>query len=187
MYILIKWWRTACIFLGLAFDHRLSVAQTETKTPHNELWKQRSLLRRRPFQIHFSNQKLEFPYITSSCSFSGWKLAPLQTKTGPGRHYCDVIWELQHLKSPATSLFVQPLRTTMLRVTGPLWGNHYWLVDSPHKWPVTRKTLPCHNVIIYRHDVTIYLTALQWRHNDHDDVWNHQPHECLRNRLSRHR
>ena len=29
--------------------------------------------------------------------------------------------------------------------------------------------------------------SLQWRHNDHDDVWNHQPHECLLNRLFRHR
>ena len=26
-------------------------------------------------------------------------------------------------------------------------------------------------------------TALQWRHNDHDGVLNHQPHGCLINRL----
>ena len=26
---------------------------------------------------------------------------------------------------------------------------------------------------------------LQWRHNDHDGVSNHQPHSCLRNRLFR--
>ena len=25
--------------------------------------------------------------------------------------------------------------------------------------------------------------ALHWRHNDHDGVSNHQPHDCLRNRL----
>ena len=29
--------------------------------------------------------------------------------------------------------------------------------------------------------------TLQWRHNDHDDVSNHQPHGCLRNRLFRRR
>ena len=29
--------------------------------------------------------------------------------------------------------------------------------------------------------------ALQWRHNDHDGVSNHQPHGCLLNRLFRRR
>ena len=29
--------------------------------------------------------------------------------------------------------------------------------------------------------------SLPWRHNDHDDVSNHQPHSCLRNRLFRRR
>ena len=30
-------------------------------------------------------------------------------------------------------------------------------------------------------------TSLHWRHNDHDDVSNHQPHGCLPNRLFRRR
>ena len=30
-------------------------------------------------------------------------------------------------------------------------------------------------------------SALQWRHNKHDGVSNHQPHECLLNRLFRRR
>ena len=30
-------------------------------------------------------------------------------------------------------------------------------------------------------------TSLQWRHNDHDEVWNHQPHGCLLKRLFRRR
>ena len=29
--------------------------------------------------------------------------------------------------------------------------------------------------------------TLKWRHNDHDGVWNHQPHGCLLNRLFRRR
>ena len=29
--------------------------------------------------------------------------------------------------------------------------------------------------------------TLHWRHNDHDGVWNHQPHGCLLNRLFRRR
>ena len=34
---------------------------------------------------------------------------------------------------------------------------------------------------------TCTLTSLWWRHNDHDSVSNHQPHECLLNRLFRRR
>ena len=30
-------------------------------------------------------------------------------------------------------------------------------------------------------------SSLQWRHNDHDGVPNYQPHDCLLNRLFRHR
>ena len=30
-----------------------------------------------------------------------------------------------------------------------------------------------------------YCSSLWWRHNDHDSVSNHQPHECLFNRLFR--
>ena len=32
-----------------------------------------------------------------------------------------------------------------------------------------------------------HTLSLQWRHNDHDGVSNHQPHGCLPNRLFRHR
>ena len=32
-----------------------------------------------------------------------------------------------------------------------------------------------------------HLYPLQWRHNDHGGVSNHQPHGCLLNRLFRHR
>ena len=28
-----------------------------------------------------------------------------------------------------------------------------------------------------------FLSPLQWRHNEHDGVSNHQPHDCLLNRL----
>ena len=31
------------------------------------------------------------------------------------------------------------------------------------------------------------MNSLQWRHNGHNDVSNHQPHHCLLNRLFRHR
>ena len=34
---------------------------------------------------------------------------------------------------------------------------------------------------------TNYLQKLQWRHNGHDSVSNHQPYDCLLNRLFRRR
>ena len=40
-----------------------------------------------------------------------------------------------------------------------------------------------HAICIDTHVVRILqcviIKALHWRHNDHDDVWNHQPHGCL--------
>ena len=33
----------------------------------------------------------------------------------------------------------------------------------------------------------VHTSPLQWRHNGHDDVSNHQPHDCLLNRLFRRR
>ena len=39
-------------------------------------------------------------------------------------------------------------------------------------------------------NIHVYSTSknsLHWRHNDHDDVSNHQPHGCLLNRLFRRR
>ena len=39
---------------------------------------------------------------------------------------------------------------------------------------------------MYSYDLDGCLT-LQWRHNDHDSVSNHQPHGCLLNRLFRRR
>ena len=35
--------------------------------------------------------------------------------------------------------------------------------------------------------VLINVTSLQWRHSEHDGVSNHQPHDCLLNRLFRRR
>ena len=36
-------------------------------------------------------------------------------------------------------------------------------------------------------DAVINITSLQWRHNEHNRVPNHQPHDCLLNRLFRRR
>ena len=52
------------------------------------------------------------------------------------------------------------------------FGNG-WVISS-HIWFMLRSNFIC-------------LGALWWRHNDHDSVSNHQPHECLLKRLFRRR
>ena len=41
------------------------------------------------------------------------------------------------------------------------------------------------NIMTYKH--CFFSLTLQWRYNDHDCVWSHQPHGCLLNRLFRRR
>ena len=47
----------------------------------------------------------------------------------------------------------------------------------------------CENVVLGNQLVNTWNTsctiALQWRHNGHDGISNHQPHHCLLNRLFR--
>ena len=59
---------------------------------------------------------------------------------------------------------------------------HRWLMNSPHKGPVTRKMFPYDDVIMQIHFI---CKSLHWRHNDHDGMSNHQPHGCLLNLLFR--
>ena len=40
-------------------------------------------------------------------------------------------------------------KTSKLRVTGLCVGIHRWPVNSPHKWPVTRKMFPFNDVIMH--------------------------------------
>ena len=44
----------------------------------------------------------------------------------------------------------------------------------------------CNHFIIFLH-VLVVMPPLQWRHNGHDSVSNHQPHDCLLNRVFRRR
>ena len=48
--------------------------------------------------------------------------------------------------------------------------------------------MPKNNCQLYRlWPIFSRAALLQWRHNGHDSVSNHQPHDCLLNRLFRHR
>ena len=63
-------------------------------------------------------------------------------------------WARWCRKSPASRLFTQPLfrrrskKTSMLRVTGLCAGKSPGPVNSPRKWPVTRKMSPFDDVIM---------------------------------------
>ena len=73
----------------------------------------------------------------------------------------------------------------MSQVIGQVWRE----VVGCRNWPVMR--VP--QFIALRRNGRLVMTlpdvfyALQWRHNEPDCVSNHQPHDCLLNRLFRHR
>ena len=56
---------------------------------------------------------------------------------------------------------------------------------------VIRCWVPSYNhhytTMTVRHRVMLAAMPLRWRHNEHDDTSNHQPHGCLLNRLFRRR
>ena len=74
------------------------------------------------------------------------------------------------------------------------------LRDSPYKGPMMRKLFACYDAVMKKMFPSDYVLitwcltnclmsygALQWRHNRRDSVSNHQPHDCLLNRLFRRR
>ena len=76
-----------------------------------------------------------------------------------------------------------------------LYRSHYDVTVMPHKRPVAWKRSPYDNVIIVNiNNVSDFVACivsaggpLQWRHNGCNGVSNHQPHDCLLNRLFRRR
>ena len=49
----------------------------------------------------------------------------------------------------------------------------------------TQRSVLCHGHIASSSKISVF--PLQWRHNGLDGVWDHQPHDCLLNRLFRRR
>ena len=63
---------------------------------------------------------------------------------------CDGVSNHQPQDCLLTRLFrCRSKKISKLRVTGFVRGIHRWPVNYPHKWPVTRKMLPFHDVIMY--------------------------------------
>ena len=72
-----------------------------------------------------------------------------------------------------------------------LHGTENWF-HNWHSWSLWRKYLDNHNLGVLHVDIltetsTIWPTfyTLRWRHNGRDSVSNHQPNDCLLNRLFR--
>ena len=85
-------------------------------------------------------------------------------------------------KSPASPLFTQPFIQTQIKenIKAPRYwpfvrGIHRGPVNSPHKWPVTRKMFPFDDVIM-----KITVTS-----HEHHDISNHQQFDCLFDSLFR--
>ena len=88
-----------------------------------------------------------------------------------------------------------------------MWGIHRHPVNSPHKWPVTRKMIPFDDVIKwypnadpdnpspmalrlfagFQRQSVPTMESLQWRYNGRGGVSNHRLLDCLLNRLFRRR
>ena len=75
---------------------------------------------------------------------------------------------------------------------GPNWcsaRNHHAMAKSNMKQqnPILWITLQNENnttyIIVWANNGMCFVRTLQWRHNGRDGVSNHQPHNCLLNRL----
>ena len=78
-------------------------------------------------------------------------------------------WARQRLKSPASRLFTQPIIRAQIKENikalrhWPLCGNAPSPVNSPHKWPVTRKMFPFDDVIMQWRGKHLYgITVTFW-------------------------
>ena len=82
-------------------------------------------------------------------------------------------WAWWCLKQPASRLFTLTVysggdqrkhqSSTSLAF---VWGIHWWPVNSPHKWPVTRKMFPFDDVIMLRVQLHNKCSLVDVRHQD---------------------
>ena len=98
-------------------------------------------------------------------------------------HYSNVIRAVRHFQSLTTQLFVQQL------VQANTKGPHYWPIVwgefTSHWWfPLTQRASNVENISMSGCQLDM---ALRWRHNKRDGISNHQPHDCVLNRLFRHK
>ena len=97
---------------------------------------------------------------------------------GPETHYNDVIMGV--IASQITSLTIvysivysgaDHRKHQSSASLAFVWGTHQGPVNSPHKWPVTRKIFPFHDVIIKLASLlqTAFSNSVSWREMLHCD------------------
>ena len=72
--------------------------------------------------------------------------------------------------------------TAILKLVSSEWIHDYWTYVLKKK----NRTI-WQSFLLYWWDLADDWCPLQWRHNGRDSVSNHQPHDCLLNRLFRRR
>ena len=102
--------------------------------------------------------------------------------------------------NPQSVLFSNNCTSSCLPLPGCCLGSHIWLFNTNRLGIIFCRggTVEAIEQIIhavadwYQHDICDYSRenlgySLRWRHNGRDTVSNHQPHDCLLNRLFRRR
>ena len=147
--------------------------------------------------------KYQNVWITEICVMDEWYFARLDLKVSFGgypilqhppwsdsyiTHTCRQTLQWRHnerLKSPASRLFTQPfIQSTYQREHQSsaslafVRGIHRWLVNFPHKGPVTRKMFPFDDVIMgmYVHSMTVLTLESS---NEIDYVLNQYPRPVI--------
>ena len=126
-----------------------------------------------PLFLNFANSRLPLKKI----SFSA-KMGMVTSSNGNifrvTGHLCAELWFFFYLH-PNKRLSKQWRGWWFDRPSCPLWRHR----NGTSMVYTVSCSLWCHAHVIW--------TTLQWRHNDHNDVSNHQPRGCLLNRLFRRR
>ena len=91
-------------------------------------------------------------------------------------HHPKAMWLLRYIIVLCHSMVVFLLCISVSREIIVVKENHRSPMDSSQKGPVNKQN-PWQRCLI----------SLQWHHDGCDGVSNHQPHDCLLNRLFRHR
>ena len=91
---------------------------------------------------------------TTFCMFQWYVCRSINNLKPKLIHYIDVIMGAMAFHMTSLTIVYSTVyscadhRAPKLRVSGLCVDIHQWPMNSPHKWPVTRKIIPCDDVIL---------------------------------------
>ena len=100
------------------------------------------------------------------------------------RKQMTLICYIQNSTHPARLFYSPSSRWTQVGEQARLEFHHNTIYDYI---PQQQQQLSIPLAMLYWPYIYLPYDSLQWRHNGHDSVSNHQPHDCLLNRLFRRR